>query len=98
MSRNIETALINAKLHNVPNYNTLKLSTRKNKRFMILSPSGKYIHFGLYPYKGKGAFIDHLDKDIRNAWRARHSKILKDGKPAYLNPESPEFYSWNILW
>lgn len=98
MSRNLEYAYYNGKLSGIPNINTLQISNRKNKRFKILSPSGKYIHFGLYPYKGKGTYIDHFNPNIRKAWKARHSKILKDGKPAYLNPESPEYYSWNILW
>jgi hypothetical protein len=98
MSRNIEYAYYNGKFSEIPNINTLQISNRKNKRFKILSPSGNYIHFGLYPYKGKGTYIDHFDTKIRKAWKARHSKILKDGKPAYLNPESPEYYSWHILW
>lgn len=73
-------------------------SDKKNKRFQITLPSGKLIHFGLWPFSGKGAYIDHHDDDVRDAWNARHSKILKAGKPAYLNPNSPEYYSWNLLW
>lgn len=73
-------------------------SDKKNKRFKITLSNGKIIHFGLYPFSGKGAFIDHHDEDIRKAWKARHSKILKDGEPAYKNKNSPEYYSWNLLW
>lgn len=76
----------------------IKVSSRKGKRFMITRPDGKLIHFGLYPFTGEGAYIDHGDDKIRKNWRARHKKILKDGKPAYKNPDSPEFYSWNLLW
>ena len=73
-------------------------SDKKNKRFKITLPDSKVVHFGLWPFTGKGTYIDHHDNDIRDAWQARHSKILKNGKPAYLNPNSPEFYSWNFLW
>lgn len=76
----------------------LEISNRKNKRFKITRPDGNVIHFGVYPFKGKGTFIDHKNPDIRNAWMARHSKIMKNGLPAYLNPNSPEYYSWNLLW
>lgn len=98
--KNTKLALVKriAKEKNIENWETLEVSSAKNKRFSIISPKGKKINFGLFPYKGKGAFIDHKDENIRDAWRARHSKILIDGKPAYLNKESPEFYSWNLLW
>lgn len=96
--RKLLLAKIIAKEKGIDNWDTLEISDAKNKRFSIISPDGNKINFGLYPFKGKGTYIDHLDENIRDAWRARHSKILKDGKPAYMNPESPEFYSWNILW
>jgi len=76
----------------------LEISLANDKRFSIRSPAGKLINFGQWPHTGKGAFIDHGDEKIKEAWKARHSKIMKDGKPAYLNPESAEFYSWHILW
>ena len=69
-----------------------------NKRFTITRPYGKIIHFGLWPFSGHGTFIDHKDEKIKKAWQARHQKILKSGKPAYKNKDSPEYYSWNILW
>jgi hypothetical protein len=76
----------------------VSVSKAVGKRFSVKSPSGKLLNFGQWPYRGKGTFIDHEDEKIRAAWRARHSKIMKNGKPAYLNPESPEYYSWNLLW
>lgn len=87
-----------AKKKNIKNWETLDISNVKNKRFSIISPSGKKINFGLYPFKGKGAFIDHKDEELKKAWKARHKKILKDGKPAYKNKESAEYYSWHLLW
>ena len=76
----------------------LQISLAKDKRFSIRSPSGKLINFGLWQYSGRGTFLDHGDEKLKEAWRKRHSKIMKEGKPAYLNPESPEYYSWNLLW
>ena len=76
----------------------IDISERKNKRFKIKRPDGQIIHFGVWPFKGHGTYIDHNDDKIRKAWQARHSKIMKDGSPAYLNPNSPDFYSFRILW
>ncbi len=73
-------------------------SDRTNKRFMITLTNGKVIHFGLWPYNGRGTFIDHKDEKLKSAWKARHSKILIDDEPAYLNIYSPEYYSWHLLW
>lgn len=73
------------------------LSRAKNKRFAVMVDN-RLINFGLYPFSGKGTFLDHKDDKIREAWRARHSKILKDGKPAYLNKNSPSYWAYNILW
>ena len=98
MDRKLIQAKLIAKNKNIENWETLALSKAKGKRFSIRSPSGKLINFGLFPFNGKGTFLDHQDTKIREAWRARHSKILKDGKKAYENKESPEYYSWNIIW
>lgn len=76
----------------------LEVSNKTNKRFMITLDNGYVIHFGLWPYKGRGAYIDHHDEQIRKAWQARHSKIMLNNEPAYLNPYSPEYYSWHLLW
>lgn len=75
----------------------IETSDRKGKRFKI-TRNGKTIHFGLWPFQGNGTYIDHHDKEIRKAWRARHSKIKKNNKFAYKDPTSPEYYSWNLLW
>jgi len=77
----------------------LQISQAKNKRFVIINNNGKRVNFGLWPFSGSGAFIDHMDIKIRDAWRARHSKILlKDGKPAYMSKDSPDYFAWRILW
>ena len=77
----------------------LQISRAKNKRFVIIRPDGKRINFGLWPFSGAGAFIDHKDVKIKRAWQARHSKILlKDRTPAYMSEDSPDYYAWRILW
>lgn len=81
----------------ITNDDELRQSTRKGKRFMIYD-GDKWIHFGAYPYSGFGTFIDHGNENLRKNWKARHSKIMKDGKPAYKDKTSPEYYSWHILW
>jgi hypothetical protein len=98
MSRLLSEAKKVAKSKNIINWDTLEISKAKDKRFSIKSPTGKLINFGLWPFKGQGTFLDHKDDKIKENWRARHSKIMKDGKPSYLNKESPEYYSWSILW
>jgi len=75
----------------------LQISNAKNKRFVLIK-DGKRINFGVWEYSGKGTFLDHRDEKLKDAWRARHSKIMKNNKPAYLDKTSPEYYSWNILW
>lgn len=70
-------------------------SEKKNKRFYV-AYNNKIIHFGS---KTNNTYIDHGDKKKRDAWRARHSKILlKNGTPAYLDKKQPEFWSYHILW
>lgn len=86
----------------IPQLKSLEVSQINGKRFKILNPDGtKWIHFGAYPYKN-GAFIDHFDPQIRNAWFARHSKIYieRDGHriKAINYPNSPDYYSSRILW
>ena len=76
----------------------IEVSNKTNKRFMITLDDNSVIHFGLWPYKGRGAYIDHKDEQIASAWRARHSKVMLNNEPAYLNPNSPEYYSWHLLW
>jgi hypothetical protein len=98
MDRKLKVALDIAKNKNIKNWETIAIADAKNKRFSILSPSGKKISFGVWPYSADGTYIDHKDEKIRKAWKARHKMIMKDGKPAYLDKESPEFYSWSILW
>ena len=73
----------------------LFLSHKPKKHFMV-EFDGKMIQFGAkFPAI---TYIDHGDMKLRNAWRARHSKILSKGRPAYTIKTSPEYWSWNLLW
>ena len=85
----------------------IKKSTRPNKKYMSKTPSGKWVHWGSSSdehYKdttglGIWSHKDHLDKERRKNYRARHEAIkTKDGKPAYKDKEQPSYYSYNFLW
>lgn len=72
----------------------LQISTRSGKRFAYLTNNG-LIHFGAWP---ASTFLDHGDEAKRAAWRARHGKIMRGLKPAYMDENSPSYYAWRVLW
>ena len=67
-------------------------STRKNKKFMVLNPDNKYVHFGDNRYED---FTQHKDKDRQQKYLNRSSKIKGNWKD---NKYSPNNLSINILW
>ena len=68
----------------------IKLSTRKDKKYMILNPNNnKWVHFGQYPYED---YTKHKDKERRNKFRQRNSKW------ADADEYSPAFMAYYILW
>ena len=70
-------------------------SSVKGKRFYVIY-SGRRINFGS---NTNNTYIDHGDDKLREAWRARHSKIkLKDGRFAYRVPTQADYWAWRILW
>jgi len=81
----------------------IERSTKKDKKFMTRSPSGRLVHFA---QKNFGDFDLHrracgLKFALKK--RARYIKshkaiLLKDGTPAWKNPESPEYYSIRATW
>lgn len=81
----------------------IERSTKSEKKFSVRSPSGKLVHFA---QKGYGDFDLHrraLGMKFALKKRARYIKshkaiLLKDGTPAWKNPESPEFYSMRATW
>jgi hypothetical protein len=71
---------------------TILPSTRKNKKFMVLNPENKYVHFGDNRYED---FTQHKDKDRQQKYLNRSSKIKGNWKD---NKYSPNNLSINILW
>lgn len=64
-------------------------STRKDKKFMVISPEGKRVHFG---QKGYQDWLTHRDPKRRANFRSRNAKWADAEKwtPAHL--------SYNVLW
>ena len=54
----------------MPRY-ILQKSTRKDKKWMVIAPDGKTIHFGAEGYQD---FTDHGDERRRSSYLARHEK------------------------
>lgn len=67
-------------------------STRKNKKFMIMNPDNKYVHFGDKRYED---FTQHKNKDRKQNYLKRSSNIKGNWKN---NKYSPNNLSMNILW
>ena len=96
--RNLERAKERAQARGVTRWRSLRVSTRQGKRFSIETPSGRRVHFGVWPY-ARGTFLDHGDAKMRAAWRARHSQIVDGaGQLVWLDPESPAYYAYRVLW
>ena len=68
------------------------LSTRKNKKYMIMNDNNKFVHFGQLPYED---FTKHLDKRRQESYLKRASKIRGDWKE---NIYSPNMLSILLLW
>jgi len=70
--------------------NSVELSTRKDKKYMIKDPeTDKYIHFGQIPYQD---FTKSKDLEARNRFRIRNSKWRN--APIY----TPRWLSYHLLW
>ena len=75
---------------------SLDYSTRKNNKYMATLPGGKKVHFGSTKYED---YTIHKDKERRDKYLSRATKIKnKKGELTYNNPESPNFWSVNLLW
>lgn len=73
---------------NVPLY----YSTRSSKKYMVITPEGKKVHFGQQGYED---FTKHQDEKRRESYLARATKIK--GTNA-TNKYSPNMLSINLLW
>ena len=68
------------------------VSTRKNKKFMIMNDDKKWIHFGQLGYED---FTKHLDEQRRELYKKRASKLKGQWKE---NIYSPNMLSIVLLW
>jgi hypothetical protein len=68
------------------------VSTRANKKFMIMKPDGKWSHFGQIGFED---FTKHKNNDRRDAYLARATKIKGKWRD---DPYSPNNMSIAILW
>lgn len=64
-------------------------STRKNKKYMIQDPNGKWIHFGQLPFFD---FTQHQDEERRNNFRRRNAKWSMQPK------WTAGWLALNLLW
>ena len=72
----------------------LEKSEKPEKRFKVKIDE-KTIHFGSGKPKGKGAYIDHKDKEIKKNWEARH-KVKENWSKSGI--KTAGFWAKNILW
>ena len=84
-----------------------KKSKAKNKKYSVVTPRKKTINFGDMRYQQYRdqtglklySHLDHNDPVRRANYRRRHRGIKKkDGSKAYLDKESPAYYSYFYLW
>lgn len=82
-------------------------STQNKKKYMVVTPKGKLVHFGHTDYQqykdstrlGIYSHMDHLDKKRRKDY-LRRSKGIKNaqGKLTANDPESANYYARRYLW
>lgn len=90
---------------------TFEKSNRKDKKYSVITPAGKKIHFGaivkgipMQQYKdstGLGLYseYDHGDEARRDRYLARAKGIKnKKGQLTWTDPETANFYSVKYLW
>jgi 2-phospho-L-lactate transferase/gluconeogenesis factor (CofD/UPF0052 family) len=67
-------------------------SSKKEKKYMVQNPDGKWIHFGQF---GMEDFLHHKSKDRQRLYRLRAENIKGNWKK---NKYSPNNLSIHILW
>ena len=73
-------------------YGKLSISTKKDKKYMIETPSGKIVHFGQMGYED---YTKHKDKIRRDNYLKRSSGISGKWRK---NKFSPNNLSRSLLW
>jgi hypothetical protein len=71
-------------------------STRKDKKWMSITPQGRKVHWGDPNMKD---YTQHHSEKRRKSYKKRHSGIiLKNGKRAIDRKYSPAWYSYHVTW
>lgn len=71
-------------------------SEQKHKKYKVVTPSGRTVHFGDTRYED---FTQHRDQKRRESYCTRAMAIKdKHGKLTALDPESPNYYATRLLW
>jgi hypothetical protein len=68
------------------------LSSKKDKKYMVQNPEGKWIHFGQMEFQD---FTKHQDLKRRKSYLSRTANMRGEWKD---NPYSANNLSRNILW
>lgn len=85
-----ELNIVKQKAKNFNIQGEIKISNRKDKRFVITLPTEEKIHFGHPDYEN---FIIHKDNERRKRFISRWKN-----NPNVNNRKSALFYSYNLLW
>jgi hypothetical protein len=70
----------------------IRLSTKKDKKYMVTTPDGKIVHFGQMGYED---FTKHKDKTRRKNYLTRSRKIKGNWKK---NKYSPNNLAIKLFW
>ena len=89
---NPKSALLNLRRYLNDDNVLLYKSTNKNKKYMVISPTGHKVHFGQIGYED---FTKHGDTQRRENYLKRTENIRGDWKQ---NKYSPNSLSRNVLW
>lgn len=74
----------------------LKPSTRKTKKWMVILPNNKTVHFGA---KGMSDYTIHKDPERKKLYIGRHKKIeSKFWTHKKANLGRPSYWSRYLLW
>ena len=74
----------------------LEVSDGMNKKYVVTLKNGERVHFGDSRYED---YITHLDAFRRHLYRLRATKIVnRRGRPMINNIESPNYWSYRLLW
>ena len=71
---------------------TIKISDKKDKKYMVIKPNGRYVHFGAIGYED---YTKHGNKTRRTNYLNRSGRIKGDWKS---DKYSANNLARNLLW